>query len=212
MIDKELFALHNEGFMGTDIAEKLGVSLWTVYSHAKNLGLKWHPELRSIKVARILSEKARARREKRFKEICDFLRKNGATQKSKLDKLFGSQTSVSGILREHSEVFQLLHVRWSANLSGTRGGVMKASRFIKPQFHSTRFVTLKNDRTSIIRFFMGIFLEQDYSQYDAKVINQWLQRFELSRAERVAVITHLGYKYKTLQHIMINGWLNNKPT
>lgn len=115
------------------------------------------------------------------------------------------------LIKRYADKFMLLHIYWAGGF-GSRGGIQKGSRFIKTEFMGKKFLGLKSDRTALVRFFMTVFREdREYEQYDAKVINNWLKRYDLTRAERVAVITKLGYKYKKLKHIMINGYLDQKP-
>lgn len=105
--------------------------------------------------------------------------------------------------------FLLIHIKW-------RGGRGKSAikgiyTYIKHDFVGKKLLGIKDNRTAIVRFFMGIFRDDKlYDRNDAKAINQWLKHYGLSRAERVSIITKLGYKYKQLKHIMINGYLDHR--
>jgi len=150
------------------------------------------------------------RRRELFQKAVDFLKENGVIESGKLmDYLKVGSNTFSRLLREYSDEIVYLHLAWA---SGGKGSTKKGSRFIKSNFLGRKFIGLKYDRTALVKFFMNVFVDREYGQYDVRAITSWLKRYGLTRAERVAIITRLGYKYTALKHIMIDGWLNDKPS
>jgi len=153
---------------------------------------------------------ARLKRRMEIVELVElFLKRHGISSMTeiyrnlKADRNIAYHTMYHAIL-SRPDNFIFLKIEWGS-------GKLKASHFIKPNFLGKTFLALRKDRTSIVRFFMQIFRERNYYQGDVVAISRWLRRFGLSRAEKVAVITNLGYRYSGLRRIRINGWLNHKP-
>jgi predicted transport protein len=87
--------------------------------------------------------------------------------------------------------------------------------FLKPEYMGKKIEVDYDDRSSVVRTFMGIFVEREYSSYEIKSITQFLKRYHLNRAEILAVIHHLGYRYHKrntyLGHVSVAGYLDFNP-
>lgn len=144
-------------------------------------------------------------RVQRVENIIEQLKKNGVMSITDVDGYYPRLLMI-----DNQDKLIRLQINWAG---AQRGATLKGSRFIKSEFLGKAFLGLKADRTSLVRFFTMIFRkDMKYKKGDAKAINQWLKNFKLSRAEKVAVITSLGYKYRWLEHMMIDGYLDNKPS
>ena len=94
-------------------------------------------------------------------------------------------------------------------------GIQRGSNFIKPEYIGRTFEFDENDRTKIVRFFQQIFIEREYTSGDVHGISQFLKRKFLTRAERCAVIVHLGYHYSphpssNNRNLKIDGYLDRR--
>ena len=89
-----------------------------------------------------------------------------------------------------------LRLSWRGGVG--HSGIQRGSNFIKPEYIGRTFEFDENDRTKIVRFFQQVFIEREYTFRDVRGISQFLKRKFLTRAERCAVIMHLGYRYSSL--------------
>lgn len=140
----------------------------------------------------------------RGEDIAKYLRERGVLPIQELISEYGAIQKVFSLCRDK---LIRIHLKWAGG--GGIGSNLGGSRFIRTEYLGKTFVGCKEDRTSLVRFFMKIFRDDiKLSKYDARAINHWLKSFGFSRAEKVAVITSLGYKYSTLEHMKIDGYLN----
>ena len=79
-----------------------------------------------------------------------------------------------------------------SNLDAKSDGQRKKARdFVKPEYLGKAIDVDYDDRSSIVRAFMGVFVVRDYSSRKIQTITHFLNRCHLSRAEIHAVILHL---------------------
>ena len=151
------------------------------------------------------------------KKFIDFLESKGGVCLYSEAKNVVSQSILNKFLKAHKEEIQVFRLYWTGN---ARGGILSGGRFIKTEYLGKHIIAITKNRSSIVRFFMKIFKakpegKDKYDRRDIKAITQWLKRFGLSRAERTAIITKLGYKYyhhaTNLTHMRIAGYLDRKP-
>lgn len=97
-----------------------------------------------------------------------------------------------------------------------RSGVRRKTDFVKDEF-IRKCVFRYTDRSEIVRFFMQYFKEKQYSNTEITAISSFLKRHGLTRAERHAVVFHLGYRYKAkplkqnnMLNLRINGYYNHQ--
>lgn len=137
-------------------------------------------------------------------DIVNHLREYGVLPIQELLSKYGNITKVLSTCRDK---LIRIHLKWCGG--GGKGTNLGGSRFIKPKYLGKTFVGCREDRTSLVRFFMKLFRDDvKYQKCDARAINHWLKSFGLSRAERIAVVTSLGYKYSYLDHMKIDGYLD----
>jgi predicted transport protein len=79
-----------------------------------------------------------------------------------------------------------------------------AGFFLKPQYIGRKIEVNYDDRSSLVRTFMDVFLEREYTTHDIKAISRFLKRYHLNRAEVLAVIHHLGYRYSKRYNVLGN--------
>ncbi len=151
------------------------------------------------------------------KKFIDFLESKGEVCLYSEAKNIVSGSVLNRLLKEHREEIQVFRLYW---VGGARGKILSGGRFIKTEYLGKHIIAITKNRSSIVRFFMKIFKakpegKDKYDRRDIKAITQWLKRFGLTRAERTAIITKLGYKYyhhsKNLTHMRIDGYLDRKP-
>jgi predicted transport protein len=91
----------------------------------------------------------------------------------------------------------------------------RASEFLKPEYVGKSIEVDYDDRSSVVRTFMDIFLEREYTSYEIKSVTHFLKRYHLSRAEIHAVILHLGYRYckrnRSVGNVAVADYLDNNP-
>ena len=91
----------------------------------------------------------------------------------------------------------------------------RANELLKPEYVGKTIEIDYNDRSSVVRAFMDIFLEREYTPYEIKAVTHFLKRYHLSRAEIHAVILHLGYRYnkrnKSVGNVAVGKYLDNNP-
>ena len=63
------------------------------------------------------------------------------------------------------------------------GNVKKIRDFIKPQYIGKSVEVDYDQRSSVVRAFMDIFVVRDYSSTEIQTIAHFLKRYHLSRAE-----------------------------
>jgi len=127
-----------------------------------------------------------------------------------------SSNALLSLRREKIEEFQIIRLYWAG--AHSRGSILTGRRFIKTDYLGREFIALRQhsskERTGLIRFFYKIFKEkpdnkEKYDRHDVKAITQWLKRFKLTKAERIAIIRHLGYEYsqtyKEMKGLKIKG-------
>jgi hypothetical protein len=90
------------------------------------------------------------------------------------------------------------------------------SRFIKPEYFCKILDLDLDNRSSVVKAFMQVFLERQYSAREVAILSSFLKRKGLSRAEIHAVIFHLGYRYTTIngpltKHLKVGTYLDKKP-
>lgn len=189
-----------------------------LYLRAKKLAEKGYFEILPPAYTMSLAMKAKFRKQRaeKAKKLIDFLNsRDGVAPVAELKHIVPS--GLHRILIEHSETFQIIKLAF-----GRPGGrILSANRFIKAVFVGKKFLGLRNNRTGMVRFFMKVIKlkeegGKDYNRYEISSITHWLKGCGLSSAERVAIITRLGYKYSThstpyLGHMKINGYLDRKP-
>jgi predicted transport protein len=87
--------------------------------------------------------------------------------------------------------------------------------FLKPEYMGKKIEVDYDDRSSVVRTFMGVFVEREYTSYEIKAITEFLKRYHLNRAEILAVIHHLGYRYHkrytALGHVAVADYLDFNP-
>lgn len=133
-------------------------------------------------------------REARYNELCQMLKKRGVIPIGDAKK-HGRQFYFSLLLTEHADALQILRLKV---VGRGKGRARARRRFIKTKYLGRGFCALKKDRTALVRFLMGVLRrDREYDIHDIRAITRWLKRFKLSRAERVAIIKGLGYKYET---------------
>ncbi len=97
---------------------------------------------------------------------------------------------------------------------GDKGACHKHGKeYIKPEYLGKMVKLNLSNRSDVVRFFMNIFLEREYTFRDISSISKFLKRKGLSRAERHAVIYKLGYRYSipisaknSMENLSINGY------
>ena len=99
---------------------------------------------------------------------------------------------------------------------GKSGERRKRSReLLKPEYIGKSIEVDYTDRSSVVRAFMDIFLEREYTPYEIKAVTRFLKRYHLSRAEILAVILHMGYRYnkrnKSVGNVAVADYLDNNP-
>jgi hypothetical protein len=72
---------------------------------------------------------------------------------------------------------------------------IRVNELLKPEYVGKSIEVDYSDRSSVVRAFMDIFLEREYTTYEIKAVTHFLKSYYLSRAEIHAVILHLGYRY-----------------
>ena len=93
---------------------------------------------------------------------------------------------------------------------------MNINYFIREKYLSVHVVDLDlADRTAVVKFFMDLFKIKQYSPYEIGIITRFLKRKGLTRAERHAVILHLGYRYASapdghMGNLVIDGYYNHQ--
>ena len=192
--NEELIFLKNLGFSLKEIAKIKRMSYQAVYSRARKLANQGYIEIlpSGFALSQALKAKFQLQRKKALEKLIALLKSEGVVPISRIKEI-GSSNVLRRIIMEFSDIFCLFNLSWARE---GRGSNLGGTRFIKPEFLGRKFLALKSDRTAIVRFFMGIFKERKYGQYDAKAISHWLKKFGLKNAERIAIITHLGYEYK----------------
>jgi len=114
------------------------------------------------------------------------------------------------------EYTKLLKVK--VGCGGIRGNLESVRSIIKDAYIGKTFKFKPNNRTKIIRFFMGILRKcEPNDSYKAKRIRQFLRRFHLTNAEIHAILFHIGFRYststptsnKSLCNIKINGYFEH---
>jgi len=149
-----------------------------------------------------------------IKRIIQLLKEKGFIQITHLYTVYkiGNINLIYEILNEYSYLFKKIKVYYRG--SG-KGSVLRGSTFIKERFLGKGFLLLRNDRTTVIRFFNFIFKKKQYKQNEIRRITQFLKKFNLSKAERLAIITRLGYvyhDYSVFGNIKVNGYYDNPIT
>ena len=93
----------------------------------------------------------------------------------------------------------------------------KTKDFIKPEYVGKAIDLDFEDRTSLVRNLMNIFLIREYTSREIQFITTFLHRMKLTRAETNAVILHLGFHYKStynysaFKNITIDGYVDRRP-
>lgn len=207
--DEDIIFLKRLGCSLLEIAKMKNMGYGRVYIHAKRLTKLGYFEIISKEEYNITQKaKFQKQRTEKAKIIIEFLNsRNGVVH-------IGIVPDISGpvlhkILREHSETFELFNLEYGRPW------------FLKTEYLGKVFLALRANKTAIVRFFMKIFKErkndkEEYNKHDIKVITSWLRGFGFSRAERVAIITKLGYRFSSfkgghLGHMKIDGYLDHKP-
>ena len=97
-----------------------------------------------------------------------------------------------------------------------RNSSRSAYDFLKPEFvgmYGKRLFVDYDDRSDLVRQFMGVFLKKEFTAFDIRVIIHFLKRFHLSKAEINAVVFHLGFRYVTPRcqgNLKIDGYYDAK--
>ncbi len=146
----------------------------------------------------------------RGEDIVAHLREHGVLPIRELQSEYGD---IQNILARYRDKLIRIHIVWCGG-GHCAGGNLGGSRFIRSGYLGKTYVGCKEDRTSIVRFFMKLFRDDvTYGRYDINAITQWLRSFRLTRAERVGIVTSLGFKYRRsnyMKNIRIDGYLDNK--
>jgi len=151
------------------------------------------------------------------KKFFDFLESKGGVRLYSEVKSVVSSSVLNRLLKKHREEIRVFKLYW---VGGTGGKILSGYRFIKTGYLGKRIIAITKNRSGIVRFFMKIFKvkpegKDKYDEHDIKAITHWLKRFGLSRAERTAIITKIGYKYYhhacNLAHMKVDGYLDQKP-
>lgn len=101
---------------------------------------------------------------------------------------------------------------WSRN--GRGSVVCRKIDFVKKPYLRKRKLEY-HTKTELVRFFMDYFKDREYTSHEIKAVTHFLKRVGLSRAERHAVVLHLGHHYyprttKEFQNLKINGYFEHK--
>ena len=163
------------------------------------------------------AQTARRQRERKeaFEKLINFLQSNGGVVRLSEARIIVSGKTLLRLVAENRETLQILKLRYRGGQGRTK--TFPGSHFAKAEYLGKYFIALKDEdnRTGIVRFFIKILKEkiegEKYSQHEVKAITQWLKNFGLTRAEIGGVVTKLGYRYKTLRHMRIDGILDRKP-
>jgi len=207
--DEEIIFLKKLGCSTPKMAEMKKISYVHLSIRIKKLAEEGYiePAQRGWEAA----SRARCQRKKAevFKRLIESLESNnGVMSLSEVTKTVPGNI-LREVIAENRERFQLIDLRW--------GGTLPASRLIRVEYLGKKFLTLKAHRTGIVRFFMKVFKERMYGQYESTAVSRWLKDFGLARAERVAIISKLGYRFSVkggcahLRHLKIDGYLDHKP-
>lgn len=100
-------------------------------------------------------------------------------------------------------------VKINTALKPARSKKIKACEILKTGFLNKTVDLDLSDRTMVVQFFMNIFQEKKYSKGEIVAISMYLKRKRLSRCERVAILTHLGYTCTKTQRALQNLSINN---
>jgi predicted transport protein len=91
----------------------------------------------------------------------------------------------------------------------------RTRQLLKPEYVGKSIEVDYDDRSSVVRTFMDIFLEREYTAYEIRAVTRFLKRYYLSRAEIHAIILHLGYRYnkrnKAVGNMALADYLDNNP-
>lgn len=197
-----------------EIAEMKKMTYTAVYYRAKKLAEKGYFEILPPEL--VMKARLQKQRVEKVKKIIDFLNsKNGVAPIAEV------QNTIPGdlhrILIEHIETFQLIKIRWAYDGGKSKGVILSDHHFIKIEYLAKTFLALRKNHTGMVKFFMKIFKERKYDRDDIHALTTWLKRFGLTKAERVAIITHLGYRYSaanfhsSIGHMKINGFFDKRP-
>jgi hypothetical protein len=91
----------------------------------------------------------------------------------------------------------------------------KGREFLKLEYLGRVIDVDYTNRSVVVRTFMDVFNEREYTSQEIKSIKRFLKRYHLNRAEVLAVILHLGYRYSahntSLGNVAIADYLDCKP-
>lgn len=202
--DEEIIFLKKIGCTIQEIADMKKMHYQSICIRVANLVKSGH--LEPSPRGWIAAGKARHQRVKAesLKKLLALLSENGGVVAIKEVAASGiSSNAFLSLRREKIEEFQVIDLTWSGG-AHSRGGTLAGGRFIKVGYLGRKFIALRQynskERTGLIRFFYKIFKEKPdnkerYDRHDVRSITHWLRRFKLTKAERIAIIRHLGYEY-----------------
>jgi len=205
--DEEIIFLKKIGFSTSAIAEIKRISLATVSVRVRKLKIDGYLEPSSrgwgVSWAKGQRKKAEA-----LKKLIDFLNQKGGVILLSKAWSFISPQVLRHLVSENKDKFQILHIKFGSRQSTT----FFTSRLIKKNCHKKKFIAFrdKDNRAGMVRLFMKVLNKGKYNRLEVAKITQWLKSFGLTRAERTAIIIHLGYRYSTLEGMKIDGYLDRK--
>jgi hypothetical protein len=97
-----------------------------------------------------------------------------------------------------------------------RSSVLRKTDFVKDEFVTQSYFAYSSN-TELVRFLMNYFKEKTFSEPEIHAISSFLKRHKLSRAERHAIVYHLGYRYRAhsssqldMRNLQIDGYYNHQ--